>query len=213
MDNTFVFIEQPASATYLANTPYLVIGDGTAAAVITDAANVTVSVSPVSVNRKGVTDPFTYDGDAPSRITVSDKSTPMNKWRFCGTTEAARETTVGDGNWVVNAPAAGHTDNLVSIWGSSQTKVLNAGNTWLAATSGVTAGRAFISQLEGVAGAKINFAFQGIDGSTTGINGITDDSGNNVETRIYNITGQYVGKDINALPKGIYIVNGKKIIK
>lgn len=30
---------------------------------------------------------------------------------------------------------------------------------------------------------------------------------------IYSITGQYMGKDINALPQGIYIVNGHKIIR
>lgn len=31
--------------------------------------------------------------------------------------------------------------------------------------------------------------------------------------RIYNVNGQYVGTDLNALPRGLYIQNGKKIIK
>ncbi|MCD8210540.1 MAG: peptidase, partial [Prevotella sp.] len=31
--------------------------------------------------------------------------------------------------------------------------------------------------------------------------------------RIYSIDGRYVGKDINALSKGIYIVGGKKIVR
>lgn len=30
---------------------------------------------------------------------------------------------------------------------------------------------------------------------------------------IYSISGQYMGKDKNKLPKGIYIINGKKEIK
>lgn len=30
---------------------------------------------------------------------------------------------------------------------------------------------------------------------------------------IYSVTGQYMGTDINALPQGIYIINGKKIMK
>ena len=30
---------------------------------------------------------------------------------------------------------------------------------------------------------------------------------------IYSITGQYMGTDINALPQGIYIINGKKILR
>ena len=31
--------------------------------------------------------------------------------------------------------------------------------------------------------------------------------------RIYTLDGRYVGTDINALAKGMYIVNGKKILK
>lgn len=30
---------------------------------------------------------------------------------------------------------------------------------------------------------------------------------------IYTITGQYLGEDINALPKGVYIINGAKVVK
>lgn len=33
------------------------------------------------------------------------------------------------------------------------------------------------------------------------------------EERIYTLEGQYVGKSISSLPKGIYIMNGKKILK
>jgi hypothetical protein len=32
-------------------------------------------------------------------------------------------------------------------------------------------------------------------------------------TRIYTIDGRYVGTDPNQLPRGLYIINGKKIVK
>lgn len=41
----------------------------------------------------------------------------------------------------------------------------------------------------------------------------TDKSYGNISTRYYDIGGQYVGTDFNALGKGVYIVNGKKVIK
>ena len=31
--------------------------------------------------------------------------------------------------------------------------------------------------------------------------------------RIYNLNGQVVGNDLEALPRGVYIVNGKKVMK
>ena len=33
-----------------------------------------------------------------------------------------------------------------------------------------------------------------------------------VDTRVYNINGQYVGTTLNGLSKGVYIVNGKKVV-
>jgi hypothetical protein len=34
-----------------------------------------------------------------------------------------------------------------------------------------------------------------------------------VKTGIYTITGQYLGTDESNLPQGLYIINGKKVIK
>lgn len=31
--------------------------------------------------------------------------------------------------------------------------------------------------------------------------------------RIYNLEGQYMGSDLNTLPRGIYIVDGKKVMR
>ena len=65
--------------------------------------------------------------------------------------------------------------------------------------------RAYFISLLG-AGAKIN-----IDGETTGINSIETETA--VNGKVYNLNGQYVGNSLNGLKKGIYVVNGKKVIK
>lgn len=65
--------------------------------------------------------------------------------------------------------------------------------------------RAYFISLLG-AGAKIN-----IDGETTGINSIETEA--TVNGKVYNLNGQYVGNSLNGLKKGIYVVNGKKVIK
>lgn len=59
-----------------------------------------------------------------------------------------------------------------------------------------------------VGGAKINFG----DGETTGIENIVTPAVISNQ-KVCNLNGQYVGNDLKAMPKGIYIVNGKKVIK
>lgn len=59
-----------------------------------------------------------------------------------------------------------------------------------------------------VSGAKINFG----DDETTGIENIVTPTAISNQ-KVYNLNGQYVGNDLKAMPKGIYIVNGKKVIK
>lgn len=54
--------------------------------------------------------------------------------------------------------------------------------------------------------AKIN-----IDGETTDINNIETEA--TVNGKVYNLNGQYVGNSLNGLKKGIYVMNGKKVIK
>lgn len=49
-------------------------------------------------------------------------------------------------------------------------------------------------------------------GSSSGITGITADKAEG-ETVIYNLQGIRMNRDLDALPAGIYIVNGKKVIK
>jgi hypothetical protein len=45
----------------------------------------------------------------------------------------------------------------------------------------------------------------------TGINGIVDNAAPTTNA-IYTIDGRYVSTDVNVLERGIYIINGKKVI-
>ena len=47
----------------------------------------------------------------------------------------------------------------------------------------------------------------------TGIDGIAADTEASGDKRIYRLDGSYVGTDLNALQKGVYIVGGKKVVK
>ncbi len=60
------------------------------------------------------------------------------------------------------------------------------------------------------AGGTISFRFATSYGS--GIDGVIADNINR-STSIYTLSGQYLGTDINALPKGIYVIGGKKVVK
>lgn len=52
---------------------------------------------------------------------------------------------------------------------------------------------------------KISF-----DGETTGIGNA--DIGGDQPIRVYNLNGQYFGDSLKGLIKGVYVVNGKKVI-
>ena len=47
----------------------------------------------------------------------------------------------------------------------------------------------------------------------TSIDGVEADDLVRTTGRIYNLNGQVVGNDLEALPRGVYIVNGKKVMK
>ena len=46
-----------------------------------------------------------------------------------------------------------------------------------------------------------------------GIDSPATDTTKYTDRRIFTTSGMYVGNDINTLPKGIYIINGQKIVK
>lgn len=118
---------------------------------------------------------------------------------------------------VAKGAEAGSTDENLSICGVLGAKALSTDGSELflnaagkfvapaAATNTMKGFRAYFMSLLG-AGAKIN-----IDGETTGINSIETEAA--VNGKVYNLNGQYVGNSLNGLKKGIYVVNGKKVIK
>ena len=77
-----------------------------------------------------------------------------------------------------------------------------------ASTATMKGFRAYFYNINGgTAGAAHNLSF----GDATGINGVAADAEKNV--KVYNVNGQYVGTSLEALPKGLYIVGGKKVLK
>lgn len=72
-----------------------------------------------------------------------------------------------------------------------------------------TANRAFLAiDITDASQAPEGFSLDG-DGGTTGIDGVMN--GNDNSQKIYTITSVYAGKSLDKLPKGIYIVGGKKV--
>lgn len=67
--------------------------------------------------------------------------------------------------------------------------------------------RAFFIVPNNTTAAALNLSF----GDATGINGVAADAEKNV--KVYNVNGQYVGTSLEVLPKGLYIVGGKKVLK
>lgn len=77
-----------------------------------------------------------------------------------------------------------------------------------AATNTMKGFRAYFMVPSGTSAAAINI---NIDGENTSINNIETEA--TVNGKVYNLNGQYVGNSLNGLKKGIYVVNGKKVIK
>ena len=110
--------------------------------------------------------------------------------------------------------------NIYSIWGTfgkcdmrtdGTELFLNAAGKFVApaeATNKIRGFRAYFMVPKGSSAAALNI---NIDGETTGINNIETEA--TVNGKVYNLNGQYVGNSLNGLKKGIYVMNGKKVIK
>ena len=113
---------------------------------------------------------------------------------------------------------------------SSNVYALNAVNKYVNATGGYDAGSRFISNLRDVrpfeAYISGSSSTRGVieidfDDDKTGLDNILFSTDENSEVTIYTISGRKVGntqkgrldETIEQLPKGVYIVNGKKIVK
>jgi hypothetical protein len=93
---------------------------------------------------------------------------------------------------------------------------LTAGNTIRPLASGGTI-KPFRAYFEPATPSAARARAISIDGMTTAIEDIEWGDGNPfltpTDSRIYNLEGQMVGTNLEQLPKGLYIVNGKKVIK
>ena len=117
----------------------------------------------------------------------------------------------------ISAKEAGNTDyKFVGTYSPKTITVDEFGKIWGVTAKGKLAKinegttmkglRAYFVFPTTTAAAKLNF-----DGETTGINSIETEA--TVNGKVYNLNGQYVGNSLNGLKKGIYVVNGKKVIK
>ena len=87
---------------------------------------------------------------------------------------------------------------------------LGANNTFYVPTEGdrtLKALRGYFVVPEGTSASKMGI---NIDGETTSIS--TLNTADAINGKVYNLNGQYVGNNVKTLQKGIYVVNGKKII-
>lgn len=186
-DNTFVFTQVTSVA---ANTPFVVSGSG----AFPEASGVSVPKTPIGRVEYDAAGVASYNGV--TAIQNTNGGTPIDDpnggtWGIYGSTEAIP----------------------TNLWSTWNVYALGGDGKWYQYDKSATVAqfRAFIVGNGTPATAKPNITFVDLDGTTNGIGGVDND--NSVETRIYNLNGQYLGKDINSLPKGMYIVNGKKVIK
>lgn len=68
-----------------------------------------------------------------------------------------------------------------------------------------------VPETAGAKGVTLRLVING--GATTGISGVERDEPGVGNSAVYNLNGQKVGNSLDSLPRGIYIVNGKKFVK
>lgn len=86
-------------------------------------------------------------------------------------------------------------------------KVVKDGNVVLRSTGGVYVYDITVKDQDGNVKTKDAIA------ATTGIEKVVSATTHSENTNIYDLNGRNLGKDLSKLSKGIYIINGKKIIK
>lgn len=77
-----------------------------------------------------------------------------------------------------------------------------------------TVGEDSYTPLGGGGGAKsygMLFDAAAVEGSTTGV--VNFKSSTTIDNKVFNVNGQYLGTSLEGLPAGIYVVNGKKVVK
>ncbi len=141
---------------------------------------------------KGTTGKYAYE------LSASEKLAPAGNLLHGG------DAVDGDGKMYVEG-------SDVKYYVLSKKNDANLGFYWAAADGAPVAyqaGKAFLAVDYGTAGVNA-FSMFSLDGEATGIESteaVTAGDG-----KVYTLTGVCVGNNVKALPKGIYIVNGKKV--
>lgn len=138
-------------------------------------------------------------GDYTVNYTTSEETAPAGNMLYgAENVDAEGKTFVEGTNIKYYKLALGNDGKCGFYWGATD-----------GAAFEYTANRAFLAiDITDASQAPEGFSLDG-DGSTTAINGIMN--GNGDSQKIYTVTGVYAGKSLNNLPKGIYIVGGKKV--
>lgn len=138
-------------------------------------------------------------GDYTVNYTTSEETAPAGNMLYgAENVDAEGKTFVEGTNVKYYKLALGNDGKCGFYWGATD-----------GAAFEYTANRAFLAiDITDASQAPEGFSLDG-DGGTTGIDGVMN--GNDNSQKIYTVTGVYAGKSLNNLPKGIYIVGGKKV--
>lgn len=192
------FMFKSVAGKLSANTPYIAHFESSsvASASLPPMLAGAVLASPVGVNHvvDGVAIPM------PNAIQSTQNTSGDGSFSFFGSTED-----------VDNATAAGwNAYNLMPdmawhpIKAEESSGYIGHMRCFIVA-NGTSAAKPSMIRIAGIPGFDTPTSISDIFGNSEPANG--------VETRIYDMGGRYLGKDINVLPKGLYVVNGKKVVK
>lgn len=138
-------------------------------------------------------------GDYTVNYTTSEETAPAGNMLYgAENVDAEGKTFVEGTNVKYYKLALGNDGKCGFYWGATD-----------GAAFEYTANRAFLAiDITDASQAPEGFSLDG-DGGTTDIDGVMN--GNDDSQKIYTVTGVYAGKSLDKLPKGIYIVGGKKV--
>ena len=165
-----------------------------------------VAGTPVIIKPSNTVTNPTFNHIKIEAATVEDE--PCNDYGYNGETEDTQykmvasynPQTLTKGNYFLAK------NGTVKLW--------TGANTTLSGTNAYMTGSSTTATLNMAKAAFDNLNPESMDGNVTGIDFIESDD-TSVDGNIYNVNGQLVRKDAkntNGLSKGIYIVNGKKVI-
>lgn len=138
-------------------------------------------------------------GDYTVNYTTSEETAPAGNMLYgAENVDAEGKTFVEGTNVKYYKLALGNDGKCGFYWGATD-----------GAAFEYTANRAFLAiDITDASQAPEGFSLDG-DSGTTDIDGVMN--GNDDSQKIYTVTGVYAGKSLDKLPKGIYIVGGKKV--